>query len=645
MTDDVDVRGAVARHVLRHVPVLLRDSLCSDAEFRETYSVRGDYLLTFADSGVVVQRGVLTRAVRRVLSGATEKRIRDSRGRRWRARFAERPRDLPNLVLTRGAEQQNVPLAFLALAPARELRLRVLEVVRARLNLSDGGGTRWRRVLAERALTEDELGEFLDDLEDTPTERMMTIQQDVRAGRAGVRTFVPTSRRYFDRLVGAFDGSASLTEYAAGRGREHLAALTEWQACDGFLHGLYLSGHSRLTDGITVDRLGGDELPAMLEFVARYGDRMSQVGAVEVGFRVLGSRPEIAPLLMLLVEAIRDDDARGASSGVMLFSSMFHLVDAELSRGRLFVEEPPYYRRLAALAQAAMICGQLSGWRVDGEVVSRWAFAHSLRQCEAQSYVDMRREPRWDYRLGAPSQLKAEFVGRIVSSARRFEKAVGEHDSLSRVVIGLPGCLGDGPNDQTRMFLKGPLEGGAASAEGLSKEILHSVEAQLRAKDVGLRSFVQLMNAAQFRELSPRVLALATKALRRLHHRSAGVETSDELFSLGRGVATVAAVGGSPELADEVRVLVRRCRLGGDLSISMEQAVEILLIAAASRRDPGDWGLWIGEALTELAFGRLESEEGIVLRGYIASLCHLRPELWERCGRAEAALGTYGRRV
>ena len=65
MTDEVRIRGAVARHVLAHVPPLVRDSLCADAEFREAYSVRGDYLLTFADSGVVVQRGVLTRAVRK----------------------------------------------------------------------------------------------------------------------------------------------------------------------------------------------------------------------------------------------------------------------------------------------------------------------------------------------------------------------------------------------------------------------------------------------------------------------------------------------------------------------------------------------------------------------------------------------------
>ena len=642
MTDEVLLRGAVARHVLGHLPGVLRESLCADPEFRETYSVRGDYVLTFADSGVVVQRGALIGAVRSVLSGATEKRIRDARGRRWRVRFAGGPKDLG---LTRGTQQQGLPLGFLALSPSRELRLWMLEVVRTNLNLMGSERTRWPALLPERALTDDELSEFLEDLADTPTERMMTIQQDVRAGRAEVRTFIPTSRRYFDRLVGAFDGSANLREYSVGSGGEHLAALAEWRPVDGFLCGLYLSGHSRLTDGITVDRLGGKELPAVLERVARYGDRMSQVGAVEVGFRVLDTRPEIAPVLGVLVEGIRDDDAEKPGSRVMLFSSLFHLVDAELSRRRLFVEEPPYYRRLAALAQAAMICGQLNALDVDGEVVSRWAFARSLRQCEVQSYVDMRREPRWDYRLGAPSQFRAEFVGRVVIAARRFEKAVAGHETLARIVAELPGCLEGGASGGMRMFLRGPLEGGEAGAGRLSTEISQSVESQLGATDVDLQSFAQLMDAAQFLELGPGVLALAAKALREVRGRLPGVESADQLFAFGRGMATVAAVSRNAELADEVRVLVRRCRRGGEIAVSMRHAVEILLIAAASRRELADWGRWVGEALTELAFGSLEGEEGIILRDYIRGLCDQRPELWGGCGRAEAALDAYGGRV
>ena len=195
------------------------------------------------------------------------------------------------------------------------------------------------------------------------------------------------------------------------------------------------------------------------------------------------------------------------------------------------------------------------------------------------------------------------------------------------------------------MFLRGPLEGGERPAGGLSTEILRSVESQLGATDVGLRSFVQLMNAAQFFELGQGVLALAAGGLKRVHHRLAEVESAGELFSLVRGVATVAAVGRSAELADELRVLVRRCRRGGDVSMSMEQAVEVLLVAAASRRESADWEEWIGEAFTELAFGPLEDEEDVVLLGYIRSLCHLRPELWGRCGKAESALVAYGGRV
>ena len=470
----------------------------------------------------------------------------------------------------------------------------------------------------------------------------MTIGREIRGGQARVGTLVPDSRKYFDRLVGASDGSVSVGQYAVGGGGAHLSALAEWGAPQYLIYSLYLSSHSLLTERIAAGQLETEGLARALEFLEKYGDRMSQVGAIEVGLRVLPERPEIAPLLVALVERIRYDDIGGRGSGIVLFSSLFHFVDAELSRNRLFAKEPPYYRRLAALAQAAMICGQINSMHMDGESISKWAFSRSLWQCELQSFVDMRSEPRWDYRLAAPSQLKSQFVGRVVIASRRFEAALTNHGRLANIVRELPECLeGGGTNQSYRMFLRGPLDGREDPLEELPANIARSIEEQLCTEEVRLRSFVPFVNAALFYRVKPQVVTLAAEALGRLEYGSSGVESASELFSLVRGLATAAAVCRSSRIAEEVRVLVRRYRRDSEPPIAAEDALEILLVAAASRADAEEWGRWVGGVFAGMALGELGEEEGKL--GYFAvrRLCDIRPELWAHCGSAEAALAAW----
>ena len=127
----------------------------------------------------------------------------------------------------------------------------------------------------------------------------------------------------------------------------------------------FLSSHSSMTAEINADLLGIEDLVRAFDFLDKHGDRISQLGAIEVGLRILPSRPEIEPVLIRLIEQIRDDNVDGQASGFKLLSALFLLVDGELSRTRLLSAEPPFYRRLAALSQAALIHRQLVNSSVD----------------------------------------------------------------------------------------------------------------------------------------------------------------------------------------------------------------------------------------------------------------------------------------
>ena len=76
------------------------------------------------------------------------------------------------------------------------------------------------------------------------------IRTDILGGQSTVSSLVPSSRRYFERLVGVYDGSASIRDYASGTGRELIHQLVSWRTYDGFLTSLYLSSHAALTDEI-----------------------------------------------------------------------------------------------------------------------------------------------------------------------------------------------------------------------------------------------------------------------------------------------------------------------------------------------------------------------------------------------------------
>ena len=147
--------------------------------------------------------------------------------------------------------------------------------------------------------------------------------------------------------------------------------------------------------------MDSEDLVRAFDFLDKHGDRTSQLGAIEVGLRILPSRPEIESVLIRLIEQIRGDDVDEQASGFKLLSALFLLVDGELSRNRLLSAEPPFYRRLAALSQAALIHRQFANSAVDTDKFRNWAFSNSFEQYYMQSLADMRLEPRWNPDLAA----------------------------------------------------------------------------------------------------------------------------------------------------------------------------------------------------------------------------------------------------
>ena len=633
------VRSALAQVALELIPPLIRQTLIEDADFREEYGFTADSVIFFDGSGVSVQRSDLFNAVRKILSGASIKNLTDKDGQRWKLKNIREEGELPCLALSSGKQRLILP-DFYALSPDRTIRLNSLDKAASDVNLPSNARDAWRNVLSERAIEDDEVEAFYSEFRDTPVEKARTIRNEIVINQSSISSLVPHSRRYFERLIGSFDGSASIRDYAAGKGRTFFDQLSLWRPYDGFLFSLFLSSHSALTAEINVDQLGSEDFERAFNFLDEHGDRTSQLGAIEVGLRVLPSKPEIEPVLIRLIKQIRDDDVDGQSSDFNLLSALFILVDGELSRIRLFTSEPPFYRRLAALSQAALIHRQLVKTGVDIKSFCKWAFNQRGKQYYLQSLADMRMEPRWNPDLATASQMKADFFGRIMIAAKNYEQNI-KSGELSDLILGTDSGSLHSLSDFPCPYLPGPMEGAEDNPNVLPTEISEAIETQLGTKEVGPSSFIALVNSALIFRVSADQAELAAKALKLGSYRITNIEDRSQLLTILNGLSTVAAVTRSRALADELRILVRRYRRDAQYALSIEEAMRICLVAASSRADLNDWRNFTGDWLTELAFGDLEGNDGGVLHSSLQCLCHAVPELWVSCGRADAALMAY----
>ncbi len=639
MTNSPYVRSLLAKAALDFTPPLIRKTLLEESAFRGEYGLKLDPVLSLGDSDILIQRSDLFEAVRKILSSATAYEVTDRNGQKWKLRNINEKGKLPSLSLSRGEQSLILP-DLAALSPDSITRLHSFDEASSDVNLPISARDAWRSILRDRAPEDDEVDAFLNEFRDTPIGKARSLRDEIRGGEISISTLVPPSRRYFERLVGAYDGSASIRDYATSSGRMLFDQLSKWQHYEGFLLSLLLSSHSSMTAEINVDQLGSEELLRAFDYLDEHGDRTSQLSAIEVGLRILPSRPEIEQVVIRLVKQIRDDVVDGQASGFNLLSSLFIFVDGELSRTRLLSAEPPFYRRLAALSQAALIHRQFVNASVDINPFSKWAFSNRAEQYYMQSLADMRLEPRWNPDLAVASQMKADFFGRIMIAAKNQEQNIKEGELSNLVLETKSGSL-HSLSDFYHPYLPGPLEGVEESQNILPTDIAEAIKTQLGAEEVGPSSFIALVNSALIFRVGADQAELAARALKLGNYRLANIEDRPQLLAILNGLATVAAVARSHALADELRILVRSYRRDAQYALSIEETIRICLVAAASRANLNDWRDFTGDWLTEMAFSDLETDDGVVLNSHLQCLCHAVPELWVSCGRADAALKAF----
>jgi hypothetical protein len=636
MADDELTKTEIAYVTMRLFPQSIRNSALEDRAFREELGLSVDAVIRLDQSGLQFDRSKLFIAIRSLFSdGAEVVEVESKDNVVWKLRLKSYGE---SITLFKEDAEMAIP-NFVCLDPDSQRRLAWFDREAQKYGLTDTRSRNWREILKVRAVDNEEVDQLLSEIRLTPLYVAGAIANHLRGETLSIFSLVPSEIQYYDRLVGDPGDATDLKSFVEIRAK---GSFDSWlkRPLEGLKRALLLSSQPLFPAAVPIGEISREELLTVYKWMELNGDRISQLGALEAGLAHLDSFPELEPILVKLAEAFVNDATDDPEGRLILLCSLVVLVEGEFARTGIARNRPTYWRRLAAIAHASVIEREMVAAGIPPSVIRNWAFPSRGQLYYLQNFIDLRTEPRWLPDFILPKQLKAEFVGRIYTASLL---------NAAKLQTGqLKSYLSDDGSAPVKSlvqfpfaYLAGPLEGGIESVVEMPADLAEELKQGLEAEDLTGQAFIGLVNSPLIFKLGPQLAQLAAQALRRAKYQLRKMKTENDAFSLLSGLATVAAVTRSSELADEVRILTRVLRRRPGVEIAPEDALRIALVAAASHADKAHWCKFVGDWLIELAYEDMSHDKAVNLHQIVGILSLLEPNLWERCARAEAALSAY----
>jgi hypothetical protein len=456
----------------------------------------------------------------------------------------------------------------------------------------------------------------------------------MRADTASFDVLVPRSKRDFERLIGAWSGQKDIQSYASEVLPEFITSLMGRDEIAGLRLALLACSHSLVVKDVAGSPCDAAAFEKTVRWAANQADPMSRCSLLELGLlrtqlseKCKTALSELAATL--IVPAGETDEL------FETFSRLFIFVYGQLSQTKALAGTPNFWRRMAAFAQAALIHRCMLEYRGDFSEFTERVREVRSRTYSRQVYVDLREGPLWQSHFALLPQIRNEFVGRVMHTARALPDQTD--------VAGLRDMvLGDSPLTLASSVqlaltsMAGPLEDNTTMMMKLDDNARAIIRNQLTQPKLTVNSFAGLVNCALLADLPTEFADLAAEALHRAQYRFE-VEIQEMFVVVLTGLATCASVTRSTALADALLTLIRYYRRFAPSQLDLNDAVRIGSIACAGRADLSEWCTTMGGLLADFAFHTLSAEEAGALEDHIAGLCDLVPELWASCGPALAA--------
>lgn len=634
-----NIQSVLVQATLDLLPPNVRHSLLDDRAFLRKWNIATTTSLTLGTSGPTFRRDRLFDGIRSAIRHqGVANVVKDQGGREWQ--ILSEPQGERLIFFVRAGGASYILIDHSALAEQESIRIGWFERLVQDKGFDGDTSEGWLHRLRQSSLSDEDFADLMVDVEQTPASKFCDLRINLGQANVDAIELVPHERRYYERLVGKLEKSTTVAEYIEAGAKARIASLQGGRSREGFKYALLMCSAGNIAECIRIDELDREELILTYQWLAEYGDPISRVGAVEIALSRLDVFPELSPVVERIVEGFLSDDPEDDGGSFALLCAMIVMVASELARKRTLGTVPPFYLRQAAIAHASLVIRAINASRMETASVTRWAQSMGVGQLYfLNGLIDLRSEPRWLPDFVGADQLRFEFLGRIANAANRNEGKI-QIDSLRALLLGHDSKLANSakwpfPN------LPGPMEGAVSPGQPYPEELMREVNAALEADRLNATSFAGLVNAALLFDMQKWMADLAAAALRRVRFSIEDADDEDKTFSLIGGLAILASVTRSRDLADALRILTRVMRRRKRLSGAPYEEMRIAMIAAASFEDLEDWARFAGDWLTEIAFETTDKDAARTFLLKLRRLVRIEPALARYCASADAALDAF----
>lgn len=462
----------------------------------------------------------------------------------------------------------------------------------------------WELILLDRTLDDSEFGRMLDETQAIGEPRILAIQEIVRRGRFGASDIVPADRTYYESLIGPMPDGLESVNFVQSHLMPHLKEVLARDPGWG-LRCIQIANLDDLIDPAQLcAEISNEVLFAAFGNIGAGTSPQSVLTTYKLASQRSATDPSFEGLATEALGAILrraskenepiDDDA--------LYVALLGLSLSVIGRTDELCLAPPYWRRLAACAHAALMVDMIdfSGWNF--ERLCQWCDSQRNAETGAVDVLDLVREPVWRADLqSANSHWVSSAIRAIGWDLRTGTHQIQLDDDHIPVIDRLI------PKIKFNAGLPGPLMGAFRRREGaetpcISLELLEGLKS--KDKEAETLSPTQVWSALVY---SSRIYAF-TETLRNKVHAMALDAISNEALEAGHrsdallSICEVAAIQEDLELAN----VVARCVIAHAPQISSakeatESAIVIVLASGANAR----WEesrTWAEERLVGLAY-------------------------------------------
>lgn len=614
MANSESERAYIASNCINLFPSLVKAEILSDIKLLEELGVATDATISFGEKDIAFSRNALFKIIGSAFEN-TEKEfcLEDKNNNLWSLRSI--PGERLAFSLTNG-DEQIINESFWPLCADVDMRLKILEAEAKNLGLPKDELERWVTVLSELTVSDENVSALLLDLDCSPNNTEALLRLEFQGPSNKISTLVPNDIRYYERLVGKYCGSINIEEYCNEELKRYFDNRIENEVTE---NDLLLCLHNSISKVVSIGLVDDASYQSIANRAIQTCHPILLVSCLEIG--ILKFADSSGTLIKALFECI---SSVKTIENLRLFCSMTVFVDGELARLQIFRGMPPFYRRLASLAQSALIVKVALEEGVAFDKVERWAIQQRGMYFLCQSLVDLKEESRWLPTYLTAEQFINELYGRIYNACQGADK--------SEVVEYLQKEFQSGSQLNMSSFLPGPLEGKSTPAV-VPDEISNLLGKHIQG-EASLESYRVLMNSAPFWKIDEEYLERAVSLLENAQHKLAAVSDKDSVYQVLNGLAQVACMTRSRRLAESVMILSRLYRDYIDVDSEPENYLALGVLAGAAFEDKESWAEYIGQWCTELAYLPISEEAIVRIEVMLERLCIIEPYLYYTSSKA-----------